>query len=200
MEGWQRMAERFNEESNPMFNSRESGLVIVPGSNYANEMEKFEQFPSRYGGSPGNPYQYRPFPKMLYRAEFWKGKAVCMAAPPDPLEYPNPSEFQRVEEAARRFSESCQLIVKGEVEYQRAMENGYRESPDEAVSYLLSRRAAQGQAAAERAYADRGMSEAAQAEAKAASVEHFDNEGEHLAAVPEKRRRGRPRKVVAEQP
>ena len=193
------MAERFNVETDPQYNSRESGIVIVPGSNYAAEMEKFEQFPSKYGSNPGNPYQYRPYPKMLYKAQLWQGKACCNAAPPDPLEFPNSNEYQRVEEAARRFSEKCQLIVKDESERARAMEAGYRESPDEAVEWLLAKQRTLGELAAHRQYEDRGMSEPAKAEAAEAAREHFDQEGEHLAAVPEKRRRGRPRKVVPEQ-
>ena len=188
------MAERVNEESNPLWN-REPGIVVVPGSNYARAMEKFEQFPSKYGSSPGNPYTYRPYPKMLYKAELWQGKPCCLAAPPDSSEFANPGEYQRMEEAARRFSQRCQMIVNDESERARAMESGYRESPAEAVEYLEQRQRDLGRAAAERIHADRLMSDKAQAEATEAAREHFDTEGEHLAAVPEKRRRGRPRKI-----
>lgn len=192
------MAERFDQEKNRDWN-REPGIVIVPGSNYAREMEKFEQFPSRYGDQPGNPYRFRPFPRMVYRAENWKGKAVCMAAPPDPMEFPNPSDFQRAEEGARRFTERCQMIVNDEAELQKAMENGYRESPTEAVEYLEARRRDDFRAAAERTYEDRGLSEAAQVEARAAEAKHFDETGEQMRTVPEKpkRRRGRPPKHAA---
>lgn len=184
-----------SEENNPLWN-REPGIVVVPGSNYAKAMEKFEQFPSKYGSSPGNPYVYRPYPKMMYRAELWQGKPCCMAAPPDSAAFAQPGEFQRAEQAARKFTDRCQIIVKDESERQRALENGYREHPDEAVAYLRQRQLDEGTAAAERHYQDRGMSEAAQAEAAAAEREHFDQEGAHLPAIPEKRRRGRPRKIV----
>ena len=180
----------FNQENHPEWN-REPGIVIVPGSNYANEMQKFEQFPGRYGGSPGNPYTYRAFPKMVYRAEHWNGKAACMAAQPDPMEYLDPREWERVEELSRRFSERCQRIVKDEAEYQRAMEDGWRESPSEAVEYLLARDRARADATAHRNHEDRNMSAQAKAEAATAVAEAG---GEHLPEIPERpRRRGRPR-------
>jgi hypothetical protein len=120
-----------------------------------------------------------------------------MAAQPDPLSFPNPSDFQRAEEAARRFTEQCQRTVNDERELQAAMENGYRSSPEEAVEYLRGRQNAESQAAAVRRYEDRNMSEAAQAEAKVAEREHFDTEGAFLGEIPEKRKRGRPRKDAA---
>lgn len=190
------MAERFDQERSRDWN-REPGITIVPGSNYAREMEKFEQFASKYGQSPGNPYKYRPYPKMLYRAQVWQGRIACMASASDPLAFPNPADYQRADEQARRFTEECQRVVKDEREYQAALENGYRETPAEAVEYLEARQRAQGQAAAERNYADRNMSEAAKAEAAEAVQEAFSERGEHLAAVPEKKRRGRPPKNSA---
>jgi hypothetical protein len=190
------MAERYNVETAEQDN-REPGILIVQGSNYAKEMAKFEQFPSKYGETPGNPYQYRPFPKMVYKADLWQGKALCLAAAPDPSSFPNPNDFHRVEEQARRFNEKCQRTVMDESELQKALEMGYRESPADAVSWLEAKREGESRGAAERAYADRNMSEPAKAEAKAAAVKAFDEEGSHLPAVPEapiKRRRGRPRK------
>lgn len=195
------MAERIDQETRTDWN-REPGIIVVPGSNYANEMQKFEQFPSKYGPNPGNPYHYRPFPKMVYRAEEWRGQIRCMAAEPDPNEFTNPNEYNRAFEAARRFTERCQLVVRDEREYQRAAENGYRESPQEAVEYLQNRVAEQSRAAAERNYADRNMSEPAKAEAKAAVLEHFDETGHQAAEIPEKPKRrggwpkGKPRKPV----
>jgi len=169
-----------NQEKDSRFNA-EPGIVVIPGSNYANEMQKFEQFPSKYGGSPGNPYRYKPFPKMLYRAENYKGKACCMAAPPDPHDFADPREYERADEGARRYSEKCQKIVGNEQEMSRAMEDGWRESPDAAVTYLLGKDKAKSTDTAHRNYEDRGMSDAAKAEAKRATEEA----GEHLPAIPE---------------
>lgn len=184
----------FDPEKDKNWN-REPGIVVIQGSNYANEMAKFEQFPNKYG-PPGNPYTYRPFPKMVYRAELFKGKVACGAAPADPSEYANANEFFRMNEQAERFTQKCQLTVKDEQELQRAMENGFRESPAEAVAYLEAKMRSEARASAEREYADRNLSEGARAEAADAVKEAF-NEGRHLPVVPEKRRRGRPRKDSA---
>lgn len=177
------MADRFDIETAPDYN-REPGIVIVPGSNYAKEMAKHEQFPSKYGETPGNPYVYRPFPKMVYKAELWQGKPVCMAAV-DANAYINPSEQLRAEEAARAFSERCQRTVNDQMEYQRAMEAGFRESPVEAVEYLEAKQRSIADAAAERNYADRNMGEKAKAEAAAEVQRAFNEEGKHAAEVPE---------------
>ena len=165
--------------------NREPGIVIVPGSNYAKEMAKFEQFPSKYGETPGNPYVYRPFPKMVYKAELWQGKVVCMATV-EPNAYVNVNEQMRAEEAARLFTEKCQRTVKDEQEYQRALEMGYRDSPPEAVTWLEAKQRSIADAAAERNYADRNMGEKAKAEAAAEVKRAFNEEGSHAAEVPEK--------------
>ena len=180
-----------NMETDPRYNT-EGGVVVVPGSNYAKEMEKFEQFPSKFGSRPGNPYAYRPFPKMLYRAEHWNGKATCMAAEPNPVEYSDPREWERHQELARRFTEKCQRIVNDEREMQAAMENGWREGPLEAVEYLLGRDKDVSTATAHRHFEDRNMSEKAKAEIKAAEEEAG---GAHIPEIPAKpiRRRGRPK-------
>jgi hypothetical protein len=178
------MADRFDIETAPDYN-REPGIVVVPGSNYAKEMAKHEQFPSKYGETPGNPYVYRPFPKMVYKAELWQGKPVCMAAV-DANAYINPSEQLRAEEAARAFSERCQRTVNDQMEYQRAMEAGFRESPTEAVEYLEAKQRAIADAAAERNYADRNMGDKARAEAAAEVKRAFNEDGQHAAEVPAK--------------
>lgn len=176
------MADRHNPETAPDYN-REPGVVIIPGSNYAKEMAKFEQFPSKFGEQAGNPYHYRPFPKMVYRAEVWQGKVVCMAAV-EANSYVNVNEQMRAEEAARLFTEKCQRTVNDQMEFQRAMEAGFRESPTEAVEYLEAKQRAIADAAAERNYADRNMSDAAKAEATAAVHKAFNEEGSHLPEVP----------------
>jgi hypothetical protein len=174
----------FNPETAAEDN-REPGIVIIPGSNYAKEMAKFEQFPSKYGENPGNPYTYRPFPKMVYKAELYQGMIRCMAQVA-PNEFVNVNEQMRAEEAARQFSEKCQRVVKNDQEYQRALEMGYRESPTEAVEYLEARQRSIAEAAAERNYADRNMSDKAKDEAKVEVARAFNEEGSHAAEVPEK--------------
>lgn len=184
-----------NQETDPRYNV-EPGIARTPGSPFLQEMSKFEQFHSSWTAGtpgPGNPYRYRPFPKMLYRAKHYNGKALCMAAPPDTYAFTDPRDYERALIAAEKFTNDCQCIVQNEEEYQRAMENNWRESPQEAVELLLAKDRAVGDATATRLWEDRNMSPQAQAEAEAAVAEAG---GEHLPEIPEKRRRGRPRKVA----
>jgi hypothetical protein len=133
----------------------------------------------------------REFPKMLYRAEHYHGKALCMAAPPDPIEFPTGREFEHADEAARKFSEKCQREVNDEREMSRAMEDGWRESPKEAVKYLRGRERDRSTAEAHRNYEDRNMSDLAKREI---AEEREARGGEHIVSMPEKRRRrGRPK-------
>lgn len=154
-----------NQETNPAYNV-EPGIARVPGSNYIKEVAKFEQFPcsNTVGASPGNVYKYRPFPRMLYRAEHWNGKAACMAAPPDSMDFRDAREYERAEEGAKRFTERCQRVVNDESEQGRAMEDGWREGPAEAVEHLLNRDAERSTATAVRNFEDRNMGEPAKRE------------------------------------
>lgn len=171
----------FSQETHPEYN-QEPGLVLIPGSFTVREHSKWEQFPSKYtvGTSPGNPYTYRPFPKMLYRADRYNGQIVCMGAPPDPSEFKDPREAERAEEHARRFTEKCQLIVRDEAELSRAMESGWRETPQEAVEHVLARDRVVAQETAERQYQDRNMSERARREADLVVAE---SGGEHQPEI-----------------
>lgn len=177
-----------NQETHPAFN-REPGIAVIPGSPYAKEMAKFESF-SVGGFSAGNPYKYRPFPKMLYRAERWNGSPACMAAPPNPWEVENVDKLRYLQNLAEKFTERCQMIVQDEREMQKAMESGWREHPDEAVAYLVQRGKDMSQLDAHRAYEDRNLSAAAQAEVK---VERDARGGDPIPEMPRKRV-GRPPK------
>lgn len=171
-----------NPDTDELYN-REPGVVIIPGSNYAKEMEKFEQSAGKYGSNPGNPYVFRAYPMMLYRAELYNGKACCMAAPPDPNAFASADEYRRKEEGAKSFSERCQRIVQNEGERTKAFESGWRESPAAAVAHLEGRENTKAVDTAVRQYEDRNMGEAAKAEA-AAAVEEAG--GEHLPEIPRK--------------
>ncbi len=175
-----------NQEKDPRYN-RESGMLIIPGSNYANEMLKFEGRPGIYGIEPGNPYVYRPFPKMVYVAKEWKGTVVCNAAPPDMADFQNPDQYRAAEEKANRFTESCQRIVQDERELTQAMELGYRESPGEAVECLRNKQLARGLEAAHRAHDDRNMTAPAKREMK----QYEQSSDVHVAEVPEAPRQKR---------
>ena len=169
---------------------RSRGIQLNPGSEWAKELQKFEQWPTASAPRPGNPYQYRPFPKMVYKADKFNGKIASHAVVGPQWEYKDADEYRRQEESAAKFTESCQRIVKDERELQKAYEEGYRGDPVEAVEYLKAKDRAISTATAERHYADQKMSEAAQREAAAADAAS----DEHVPEVPEKpRKRGRPK-------
>lgn len=167
-----------NQDTHPFYN-QEPGEVIVPGSPMARERAKFEQFPTAYSQQPGRPYTYRPFPKMLYKAERRGGQLVCMEPAPQRAEFRDDKSYQMAEEDSRRFTEKCQRVVSEE-EYSRAMEEGWRESPGEAVKEASRREDRFGLDVAHGNFDDRNLSERAKAEKSAAEAEA----GEPLAEKP----------------
>jgi hypothetical protein len=110
-----------------------SGAQINPGGKYAEELAKFEQWPTAWAPRPGNPYEYRPFPKMVYKAAKWMGKIASHAVPGPSWEFRDMEEYRRAEDSAAQFTRSCQRIVDNEQELQKAYEEGYRSDPVEAV-------------------------------------------------------------------
>ena len=160
-----------NQDTDPELN-RKPGVILVPGSNFVNEVAKFEQWPSKFtvGTQPGNPYRYRPFPKMVYRAQRFNGSPTCFAPEPDPLDYRDPREAERAQLSAQKFNQQCQRIVNDEQELQRACEDNWRESPQEAVECLIERDKARNVEVAHREYDDRNMSDAAKREIRAAKA------------------------------
>ena len=170
-----------NQDNDPRYN-REGGIVMTPGSAHQQEMAKFEQFPhSQWAfGSPGNPYRYRPFPKMVYHAERFNGKVACQVPVPERYEFKEDRAYFLAVEQARRFNEKNQRIVNDETEYARAMEAGWRESPQEAEEFAHKRDRDESQHIAHLNYEDRGLSESAKAEKRAAEIEA----GRPLAEVP----------------
>ena len=158
------------------------GIVIVPGSAHARAMQKHEQWPSRYGDNPGNPYVFRPYPTMMYKAQKWDGKWRIDAQAGPSYMYKTEREHEMALLEAERFCTSCQRIVKTEREHTMAMEDGYRDSPQEAVEHMEGFDRDISNAAAERHAQDATMSPAAQAEALEADRATED----HLPEVPAK--------------
>lgn len=166
-------------------------------SETAKELAKWEQHPTKYvaeGLQPGNPYRFVPYPKMVYMArQTHSGKwAVTEQAPPQ-FGFQDLNAWDRACQAAAHFTESCQRIVNSEEEEKRAMEEGWRATPQGAMEWRESLEKAIGQAAAERNYRDRSMGEKAKEEAAQVEAETFG----HVAEIPEAKRRGRPRKDAA---
>jgi hypothetical protein len=139
-------------------------LVITPESELGKELAKWNK-----------PYRFEPFPQMLYRASKRADGVVSLF------------------DSEGQYARSCYIEARSEAERQQYLEAGWRPSPEEALEAFEAKEKAIADAAAHRAYEDRNMSEAAQAEVKAAEAET----AEHVAEVPVKRRPGRPRKVVS---
>jgi hypothetical protein len=168
------------------------------------ELVKFEQFPSRItalaGRPPGNAREkmsdtQKRYPRMLYQAQRHprNGKWVLYLEQPQRYQYPTVEHFEQARIEYEKFSEGCMRVVKTEGEMQAAFREGWRDSTADALQVREDEFKAAGQEAAERSYVDRNISEKAQAEVKAYEAERFG----HQPEIPEKPRRGRPRKTVA---
>ncbi len=163
-------------------------IQVDPESNGAKEEAKWEQhFTSKTVGGlrPGNAYVYRPFPKMIYCArQTASGKWSVGETHPSIVGFQDHNNWSRACEAADRFNTTTNKIVNSESELTQALESGegWRESPEDALAYRASLDREISNAAAERAYDDRRMSEKAQSERKAYEKEHFG----HAPEIPEK--------------
>lgn len=147
------------QATDPRFNM-EPALIEVPGTPYAREMAKWNK-----------PYRYQPYPKMLYKAERFRGTLACQASEPQPWEYRDERSFKMAIDEIRHFNAKCQMTVNDERERAKALEMGWRESPDEALKFAHGREDNFSTDVAHRLYEDRNMSEAAKAEMAAAEIE-----------------------------
>ena len=170
-------------------------ILHNPQSNFTKEMAAWEQRPSEYtigGLKPGRPFKFEAFPRMMYLAhQTNNGKWMVSMEQPSRFGFPDDNSWDRACQEALRFNEGCQRVVNDEAEYKRAKDEGWRETPKDAMEFREALEKAIGDAAAERNYRDRNMGEKAKEEVAAAEAEHFG----HLAEIPEKPRRGRPRKT-----
>lgn len=172
-------------------------IVISPESELGRELCKHEQHFTKYVGdgmTPGNPYVYRPFPAMLYKASKKRnGQACCIDIPPDASQFENMAQYERACLDVEAFNRRNQRIVGSEEEHRRAMNEGWSKGPNEALEKFEAIEKEIGQAAAEAAYRAQHMSEKARAEFKAAesATEHHVTD---VMGVP-KARRGRPKKI-----
>lgn len=146
--------------------------IDIPQSTpYAAEMRKWEAYPTKYGAA-GRPYQFREFPKALYR-------------------------FKR--EAGQGIVKDDMRIVNDEHEERNLLSRGYFASQEEAVAEVEREHVRDGELAAERNFeiARGRISEKAAAEVRAAEAEHGAS---HLPVVPETPivRRGRKPKAQEE--
>ena len=161
----------YRQSIDPDYN-REGGIVVTPGSAHQKEMARFEQFPhSKWAfGNPGNPYQFRRWPAMMYHAERRNGKIMCMESEPQAFEFQHTQNYVQAVEGAKHFTAKCIKTVGGQEEWARAMEQGWRDSPDDAIKACEERENSVMKDVAHLNYEDRNLSDLAKAEKAAAEL------------------------------
>lgn len=170
------------------------GIIRTGTGGYEREMARWEQLErdviavDDLGNAlaPGNKYQKREFPKMIYRAhKKTNGTIACLD---NPLAYR--TEIEQID--AEAFSRRCQLIVQDEAAFKRAIADGWAESPKEALEKYEQQQIAIGDETAARHYRDQSMSQRSQDEALAIDR----SVSQHLPDVPTvRKKRGRPKSV-----
>ena len=169
-------------------------VQINPHSELGKELRKWEQhmtWLTPAGTRPGNPYVYRPFPKMLYRAErASNGQTTCVLPSPSPWDYPNPEELARQQLHQEGWNKQHQRIVNSESEMLIAKGQGWAESPSDALELYEQRQIAISDEAGRVAYQAKRMSDKAQRELKQAD----ESTDAHVLDVKPVRKRGRPAK------
>lgn len=165
-------------------------VIVNPESELGKEMAKWER-----------PYQFQRFPAMLYKAQKKaNGKIASIDVYPDLNAALTSQAYERACFAVDTFNKQNQRIVQTEYEERNAKNDGWKDSPKEAVDALEALEQAIGNAAAEANFVVQRMSAQAKNELQAAN----DATSDHVVDVPAppKRPRGRPVKpkaaVVAE--
>lgn len=161
-------------------------IVHQPYTTYGRELAKWEQHRTNYTSDdvpPGNPYEYRPYPKMLYKAQRHPvtGKTSVHEIPPNPILFASQQELDRAERAVEQFNRNCQRIVNTEEEHRIAKNDGWCDSTEAALEEYERRRMKDADITANRHYHDQFMSDAARREADAADA----STDAHLPAIPE---------------
>jgi len=149
-------------------------VVINPHSDLGKELRKWEQHYGHLtppGTRPGNPYVYRPYPKMLYMASRQEnGQAASVLPNPHPWNYPNALDLERAQLAQENWNRGHQRIVKDEAEERLAKGQGWTETPQSAIDRYDEQQKAIAEAAAQAAFSALRMSEQAKRELKRADA------------------------------
>jgi hypothetical protein len=139
------------------------GAPVSTTSDLGKELVKWETTNRIPGWRPEN----NPFPQMMYKASHRPDGKRSVHEVYDHLFATTDSEGRRIipEGAAEAFNRRCQLTVQDEQGRQRALEQGWRPTPGEAMEFAEGRDNAISTATAERHFHDARMSPQAQAEA-----------------------------------
>lgn len=158
----------------PLDEEAPGGMVINPHSALGKELRKWEQHRTELvprGTHPGNPYVFREYPKMLYRAQRKpNGQFACILPMPDPYAYDKPDLYQRDVLMVESFNRSCSCIVADDSAERLKRGQGWALDPGAAVAQHEAEEQAIGNAAAEAAATAKRMSEKARAELAAADA------------------------------
>src|SRR5258706_3644825 len=97
-------------------------ILVNTDSEYAKELAKHEQHQTIYtmgGLRPGNPYVYRRWPAMMYKAQQipGNGKWAVSQPPPSNFGFHDMAEWDRACQSAAHFTTSCQMTVGSEDEH-----------------------------------------------------------------------------------
>ena len=164
----------FDLAPHPLDEEAPGGLVINPHSALGKELRKWEQHRTELvprGTNPGNPYVYREYPKMLYRAQrLPNGQSGCLAQHPNPYTFERADQFERAVLMVESFNRSCTRVVSDESQERIAIGQGWALDPKAAMAVYEQEQQAIGNAAAEAAYAAQGMTSKARAELTAADA------------------------------
>lgn len=143
-------------------------------SHYSKETSKWDLPKSRGGMRPDSKEE---FPKMVYMARRKEDGGPWIVNDPQD----------------EQFSRTCQLTVNDESQLARALNDGWRETPGEALHYAKVEHPEKvALQTAHRHHDDRRLSPKAQAEAREAD----ESTSEHLPEIPEKPRGRKPRSAA----
>lgn len=150
------------------------GMVINPHTALGKELRKWEQHRTELvprGTNPGNPYVFRPYPKMLYRAQQApNGKYACILPMPHPYGFEKQELYQQACLMVESFNKTCCRIVADEGQESIAKGQGWAEGPQEATELHEKEQQAIGNAAAEAAFMAQRMTAKAREELAAADA------------------------------
>lgn len=156
----------------PLDDEAPGGVVINPHTALGKELRKWEQHRTELvprGTNPGNPYVFRPYPKMLYKAQRMpNGQFTCLSQAPDPYAYERMDQYQQAVLQVDSFNRSCTRTVASDSEESIAAGQGWAVGPIEAMAQHEKTQQAIGNAAAEAEFYAKRMTANAQAELNAA--------------------------------
>src|SRR4030095_4057291 len=150
--------------------------ILDPSSAEAQELRKWEQHPTRFALDengdmrPGNPYVFRPYPKMVYKALKipQTGKVICMMPQPDIYDYTDMASYERAGLRVDALNRQCYKLVHSDAEWQRAKDDGWRSDATQALEQYEAYEQAIGNAGAGAAAAVPRISAQAKDEKQAA--------------------------------